>query len=68
MPGLIRALVRTGRKGPAVPAPYKAAWKHKPTFFGKLAMERWVACGRSLPTEVKLMAELRAASMVGCVW
>lgn len=68
MVGLMRALARTGRKGPAIPAPYRASWKHKPTFFGKLAMERWLSFGRSLPHDLKMLASLRAASMVGCVW
>lgn len=68
MAGLFGALMRTGRKGPTIPAPYRAAWKHKPTFFGKLAMERWVAVGRAMPLDLKTLASLRAASMVGCVW
>ena len=68
MTGLFGALARTGRRGPTVPAPYRAAWRHKPTFFGKLAMERWVAMGRALPVDLKMLAGLRAASMVGCVW
>ena len=68
MTSSVMAVLRVSRKGPTVPAPYRAAWRHKPTFFGKLAMERWVACGRSLPEDLKLLAGLRAASMVGCVW
>lgn len=68
MTGFLTALIRTGRRGPNIPAPYRAAWRHKPTFFGKLAMERWVAVGRSVPVDLKLLAELRASSLVGCVW
>lgn len=68
MTGLFTALVRTSRRGPTVPAPYRVAWRHKPTFFGKLAMERWLSMGRALPQDLKTLASLRAASMVGCVW
>ena len=56
------------RRGPVIPAPYRQAWRHKPTFFGKLAMERWVAVGRSIPPNLRILAELRAGSLVGCVW
>jgi len=68
MTGLVDAVLRTGRRGPTIPAPYKAAWSHKPTFFGKLAMERWVAMGRAVPIDLKMLAGLRAASLVGCLW
>lgn len=51
-----------------MPAPFRAAWPHKPTFFGKLAMERWVAMGASVPEHLKSLASMRAGSMVGCVW
>ncbi len=68
MSPLVNALLRTGRRGPKIPAPYGAAWRHKPTFFGKLAMERWVALGRSVPIDLKLLASLRASSLVGCLW
>ncbi len=68
MSGLWSALLRTGRRGPTIPAPYRAAWNHKPTFFGKLAMERWVAIGRSVPMDLKMLAQLRSSSLVGCVW
>lgn len=68
MSGLVGALMRTGRRGPTVPAPYRAAWHHKPTFFGKLAMERWVGLSRSVPIDLKMLASLRASSLVGCLW
>lgn len=56
------------RRGPMVPAPVRRSWRHKPTFFGKLAMERWVGMGRSVPMELKLLAQLRTSTMVGCHW
>lgn len=68
MTSVTNAVVRTLRRGPVVPAPYRAAWIHKPTLFGKLAMERWVAMGRSVPEDLKLLAGLRASSLVGCLW
>lgn len=46
----------------------RAAWPHKPTFFGRLAMERWVALGSSVPEDLKSLAAMRAGAMVGCVW
>jgi len=55
-------------KGPTFPAPTKAAAAHKPTLFGHLAMERWIFFGRSVPDRLKTLAQLRASSMVGCVW
>ena len=68
MSGLMSALVRTSRKGPAVTGPLRASWRHKPTFFGKMAMERWIALGRAMPIDLKTLASLRASAMVGCVW
>ena len=59
---------RVMRRGPVVPAPVRAAWPHKPTFFGRLAMERWVAMGSTVPEELKSLAAMRAGAMVGCVW
>jgi hypothetical protein len=35
---------------------------------GKVVMEGWVAASRSVPTDLKLLAGLRASSLVGCVW
>ncbi len=64
----IAATVRVLRRGPVVPGPYRIAWKHRPTFFGKLAMERWVGLSRSMPADLKSLAQLRAGSLVGCVW
>ena len=68
MAGQLAAIMRTSRRGPVIPAPYRAAWRHTPTFFGKLAMERWLLVGRAMPVRLKTLASLRAASMVGCVW
>lgn len=56
------------RRGPVMPGPYRTAWRHKPTFFGKLAMERWVGVGAAMPADLKTLAQLRAGSLVGCVW
>ncbi len=64
----LSGMSRVFSRGPAVPAPYKAAWHHRPSFFGKLAMERWIACSRSVPLDLKQLAELRASSLVGCLW
>jgi hypothetical protein len=36
------------QKGPAFPAPMRAALPHKPTLFGKLAMERWIFFSRAV--------------------
>lgn len=56
------------RRGPVMPAPYKVALRHKPTLLGKLAMERWLFCSRSVNDRIKSIASLRAAAMVGCMW
>ncbi|GEM_PF-2942822 len=60
--------LRVLRRGPTLPGPYRTALRHKPTFFGKMAMERWVGMSRSVPIELKALAQLRAGAMVGCVW
>ncbi len=59
---------RVFRRGPLLPAPFRTAMRHTPTFFGKLAMERWIAVGSSVPVELKSLATLRAGSLIGCVW
>ena len=56
------------RKGPAFPAPMQAAAKHKPTLFGNLAMERWIFFSRSVNDRLKSIAQMRAATLVGCPW
>ena len=61
-------VARVLRRGPLLPAPYRAAFKHKPTFFGKLAMERWLSFGRAVPFDLKVLAQLRASSLIGCLW
>lgn len=60
--------MRVLRRGPTVPGPYRQAWRHKPTFFGKMAMERWVGLSRSVPDDLKTLAQLRASSLIGCMW
>ena len=62
------AAIRVLRRGPALPGPYRVAWRHKPTFLGKMAMEPWVGASRSVPVGLKALAQLRASAMVGCVW
>lgn len=62
------AVFKVLRRGPVLPAPYKKALRHKPTLFGKLAMERWIGFGRSVPPDLKALATLRAGAMVGCLW
>jgi hypothetical protein len=69
--GLVGALLNTVkvlRRGPALPAPYRTALRHKPTLLGKLAMERWIGLGNAMPLDLKQLAQLRAGSLVGCLW
>ena len=56
------------RRGPVMPGPYRTAAAHKPTLFGKLAMERWVSFSRSVDDRVKTIAQLRTAATIGCMW
>ena len=65
--GLMTTIRVLGR-GPLVAAPMRRAAKHLPTFFGKLAMERWVGMGRSVDDRLKTIASLRASSLIGCLW
>lgn len=62
------ALMRVMRRGPIMPAPYKIASRHKPTLFGKLAMERWIASSRSVDDRIKTIAQLRTSAIIGCMW
>ena len=65
--GLMTTMKVLGR-GPTISAPMRAAAAHKPTLFGMLAMERWVAFSRSVDDRLKTLAQLRASSLVGCLW
>ncbi len=56
------------RRGPTMPGPYRTAAAHRPTLLGKLAMERWVAWSRSTDDRLKSLAQLRASSLIGCMW
>lgn len=60
--------LRILRRGPVLPGPYRAAAAHKPTLFGKLAMERWVSMSRSVDDRLKTIAQLRASALIGCLW
>ncbi len=60
--------LRVLRRGPVFPQPVRIAFAHKPSLLGRLAMERWVSLSRSLPANLKSLAGLRAASMIGCLW
>lgn len=61
-------VVRVLRRGPVLPGPYRQAARHKPTFLGKLSMETWVGMSRSVPDGLKTLAQLRASSLIGCMW
>lgn len=65
---MLAATLRVLGRGPMIAAPIRAARKHLPTMFGKLAMERWISTGSSVNGRLKTMAQLRAASMIGCTW
>ena len=56
------------RRGPLMPGPYRTAAAHKPTLFGKLAMERWVGMSRSVADRLKTIAQLRTSAIIGCMW
>ncbi len=56
------------RRGPVTPGPYRTASAHKPTLFGKLAMERWVVLSRSVDDRLKTIAQLRTSATIGCMW
>lgn len=56
------------RRGPRMPGPYRTAAAHKPTLFGKLAMERWVGFSRSVDDRLKTIAQLRTSAIIGCMW
>lgn len=61
-------VMRVLRRGPAMPGPYRQAMVHKPTLFGKLSMETWIGLSRSVPDDLKTLAQLRASSLIGCMW
>ena len=65
--GLVASL-KVLNRGPVFSAPLRAMAPHKPTLFGSLALERWVLFARSVDHRLKTLAQLRASSLVGCVW
>ncbi len=52
----------------SIPSPYRIAMAHRPSLFGKLAMERWISWSRSVDDRLKTLAELRVSSIIGCMW
>lgn len=66
--GLLLTQMKVLRRGPMVIAPLKVAKQHKPTLFGKLATERWVALSRSVDYRIKTIAQLRTSATIGCMW
>lgn len=60
--------IKVINSGPVFPAPMRQACRHWPTFFGKLAMERWIFFGRSVNDRLKTIATLRASALIGCMW
>lgn len=66
----MKVLTRQARSGDGatMPGPYRIAAAHRPTLFGKLAMERWIAWSRSVDDRLKTLAELRVSSIIGCMW
>ena len=62
------ASLRVLNRGPMFSAPLRAMAPHKPTLFGSLAIERWVAVARSVDHRLKTLAQLRASSLIGCLW
>lgn len=60
--------LRVLNRGPVFPAPIRAAARHRPTLFAKLAVERWLFFSRSVDERLKTMAQLRSASLIGCLW
>ena len=62
------ASFRVLMRGPTIPGPYRRARAHPPTLLGMFAMERWVSFSQSVPADLKALAQMRSASLVGCVW
>lgn len=62
------ATLKVLNRGPVMPAPMRAAAAHKPTLFGRLAMERWIGLSRSVDDRLKSLAQLRASALIGCLW
>lgn len=64
----LMANLKVLNRGPAFSAPLRAMAPHKPTLFGSLALERWVALAGSVDHRLKTLAQLRASSLIGCLW
>ena len=64
----IGKILRVVRKGPTVPAPYRAARYHLPTLLAKGSLEAFTAMGSSIPIETKSLVQQRVGTRIGCPW
>ena len=64
----IGKILRVVHRGPAIPAPYRAAKRHVPTLCAKSSMEAFTAMGSSIPFELKSIVQQRTGSLIGCPW
>ncbi len=65
----LRAYLRFARTAPRrVPKPYHQAAKSLPTLATKLAGESFLPLARQAPFDIKQLASLRTASLIGCTW
>ncbi len=65
----LRAYLRFARTAPRrMPTPYRRAARSLPALATKLAGESLLPAARQVPFDLKQLASLRAASLVGCTW
>ena len=67
-PGLFRIVWRMRKNSTLNVGPYRVARRHLRTMLGRSSMEMAMLSSRSVPLTLAGLGELRASSMVGCVW
>lgn len=65
---MLRVGWRMRRKMMTKFAPYEYAQKHMGTFVGRSLMEVAILSAHSVDLELKELAGMRTAAMIGCVW
>lgn len=67
-PPVLRMLWRLRRAPRAVPTPLRYYVRSRATFLPTLLMEAGLAVAGGAPFDLKLLAEMRTSSLVGCPW
>ncbi|HEX2038982.1 MAG TPA: hypothetical protein VHF47_04520 [Acidimicrobiales bacterium] len=68
MAGWLRVAVRLRGKLLRVPTTWRILARRPQVLAGLFAMEGGLFAARSVPLDLKMLAEMRTASLIGCPW